>query len=474
MKIHYYIISIITILLSVFSSNIHAQKLTSEQCRDIALKNNRQIKKAEIVSRQTEWDAKAYKSMFYPRIDLLMTDVYSMGKGSFTLEGGNLPIFELNAAAGQYIPKAIVTEEGQTVFTEYAYFPDQDLDFKIKNFFTAGISLTQPIYMGGKITTAYQMAQIGQQLASLNTSLTEDETIVKTEEAYAMAVKTKELITVANSYKTLLDELNKNVESAVRHGMKTKNDQIKVQVKINEAELNILKAENGYRLAKMNLCNIIGLPVTQEIDVETAESDDSTLVDIQEYSNAGITSRYEYELLNKKVELADKEIKLTKSDYLPNVILMGGYTYSNGLELAGKRLLDSASPSVAIGVKIPLVNFGESTNKMNSARAKSQIARLEQDELNEKMQLELQQAVNNVTEARQELILTESALRENEENIHLSRQQYDVGLEPLSDLLEAQALWQKAYADHVEAKCQYRLSQLKALKASGMISRLNH
>lgn len=177
--------------------------------------------------------------------------------------------------------------------------------------------------------------------------------------------------------------------------------------------------------------------------------------------------------MNKKVELADKEVKLTKSDYLPNVVLMGGYTYSNGMELAGKKLIDSASPTVALGVKIPLVNFGESTNKMNSARAKSQIARIEQEDLNEKMRLELQQAINNAEETRQEVLLTESALLQNEENIRLSRQQYDVGLEPLSDLLEAQALWQKAYSDHVEAKCQYQISQLKLLKASGKISTLN-
>lgn len=472
MKEKYYLYIILLIFIS-FAQNVNSQTLSADQCRKLALQNNRQIKKANILSKQMEYDTKAYKSMFYPRFDIMVTDIYSLGKGSFTIEGGNLPIFELNATAGQYVPKAIATADGQTVFTEYAYFPDQKMDFKIKNFLTAGITLTQPIYMGGKINAAYQMSQIGQQMAALNTSLTEDEIIVQTEEAYALAVKTKELITVAESYKKLLDELMKNVESAVRHGMKTKNDQMKVQVKINEADLNILKAKNGYKLAKMNLCNMVGLPITQDIDVEVKEGDHPTLTENQPVENTEITSRYEYEILNKKVELADKEVKLTKSDYLPNVVLMGGYTYSNGMELAGKKLIDSASPTVALGVKIPLVNFGESTNKMNSARAKSQIARIEQEDLNEKMRLELQQAINNAEETRQEVLLTESALLQNEENIRLSRQQYDVGLEPLSDLLEAQALWQKAYSDHVEAKCQYQISQLKLLKASGKISTLN-
>lgn len=446
-----------------------AQTLTPEQCRQLAIDNNRQIQQALLVKEQMGYDTKAYKSHFYPRIDAFAADIYSTGKGEFTMQGGNLPIFELNTSLGQYVPKAIAGADGQPIYSEYAYFPDQTFELKIKNIFTAGLTLTQPIYMGGKISTAYSMSQIGEQMAALNHSLTVDEVIVQTDEAYALVVKAKEMIDVAQKYKALLDELNKNVESAVRHGMKTRNDQMKVQVKINEADLNIVKAENGFRLAKMNLCHIIGLPITQNIDVDCNEINDSPTLTAITSDAYGIETRYEHELLNKKVELADKEVKLTKSDFMPNVVLMGGVDYTNGVELAGQKLADGIQGMVGIGVKIPLVNFGESSNKIRSAKAKANIARIEQDDLNEKMYLELQQAINNTNEAQKEMVLTKSALAQADENVRLTRQQYEVGYEPLSELLEAQALWQKAYAEHVEAKCQYRISQLKLQKASGQI-----
>ena len=471
MKNMFYILELVIVGLFV-SSISNAQTLTPEQCRKLALENNRQIKQAQLTKEKQTFDTKTYKSNFYPRINAFAADLYSTAKGSFTMNGGNLPIFELNSAVGQYVPKAITGADGKPIYTEYAYFPDQELELKVKNILMAGVTLTQPIFMGGKITTAYRMSQIGEQMASLNKSLTEDQVIVETDEAYALVIKAKEMINVANKYKDLLTELNKNVESAVRHGMKTRNDQMKVQVKINEADLNILKAENGFKLAKMNLCHVIGLPITQDIDVICAKGTDSPTLMSQSSDYYSIDNRYEYEILNKKVELADNEVKLTKSDYLPNVVVIGGVSYTNGLELAGEKLMNGVQGSVGIGVKIPIVTFGENTNKLRSAKAKAQIARLEQDDLNEKMRLELQQAINNMNEAKQELLLTENALKQNDENVRLARQQYDVGYEPLSDLLEAQALWQQASANQVEAECQYRICQLKVLKASGQISSL--
>ena len=165
--------------------------------------------------------------------------------------------------------------------------------------------------------------------------------------------------------------------------------------------------------------------------------------------------------------MAEKQIALTRSDYLPNVVLMGGVAYANGAELAGKKLIDGTSASVAIGVKIPLVTFGENTNKIRSAKAKQVIARLEQEDLNEKMMLEQQQALNNLDEAEKIVTFTTSALSQAEENMRLSKQQYEVGTETLSDYLEAQALWQNSYASKVDAICQYNLAWIKYQKSKG-------
>ena len=460
------IIYALIVMLAPTLCEAQTETLNLQQCRDMACEHNKEIAKAKAQETQLDYDVKSYKSNFFPRINLMAMDLYSTAHGDLTITGGHLPIYNYSAAAGQYVPNVTVNADGSYTLNQYADFPDQTMELKVKNVFMGGVSLTQPIYMGGKITTAYQMSLIGKEMAHLNAALTEEDIIVKTEEAFILAVKAKEMIVVAQKYKDLLDELMKNVESAVAHGLKTRNDKMKVQVKINEADLNISKAENAYRLARMNLCHYIGKPLTADIDVDHKWVESSAWI-LESEDPLDISNRKEYALLNKKVELAEKQVNLTRSDYLPNVVMMGGVTYTNGGELGGKKLINGASASVGIGVKIPILTFGENTNKIRSAKTKQIIAQLEQDDLNEKMKLELQQARNNMEEAEKVSKLCASALEQAEVNMKLSKQQYEVGMETLSDYLEAQALWQNCYASKVDANCQENLAISKYLRAKG-------
>lgn len=171
------------------------------------------------------------------------------------MPGGNLPVF-VPTPTGQFAPNGSV-----------AYFPGLELDYKMNFIYTAGISLTQPLYMGGKIRSAYRMAQLGSQVAQLGIHLSETEVVLATGQAYAAAVKAQEMQTVAQQYVATLEELERNVQSAVKHGMKTNNDRLKVQVKLNEARLMQQKAGNARRLAAMNLCHHIGRGLTDSISV---------------------------------------------------------------------------------------------------------------------------------------------------------------------------------------------------------------
>jgi len=145
------------------------------------------------------------------------------------------------------------------------------------------------------------------------------------------------------------------------------------------------------------------------------------------------------------------------------------YNYANGGELAGKHLIDNGAPTVGVAVKMPLDLFGGATNKVRSAKAAYQMAQLEQQDLNEQMMLELSQCQNLYEEAQTELHLCEVALDQASENVRLSKQQYEVGFETLSDYLETQAIWQECSANLVNARCQLSLSYTKLLKASGRL-----
>ena len=332
--------------------------------------------------------------------------------------------------------------------------------------YMGGVQIEQPLYMGGKIRAAYKMSLLGKEMARMNETLTASEVIVKTDQAYAQVIKAKEMKKVAEKYNAVLIELMKNVESAHKHGLKPRNDVLKVQVKLNESELNIRKAGNALRLATMNLCHYIGKPLGT--DIRTSDSFPEVEQDIQ-LQISDISARPEYAILNQQVAIAKQQVKLNRSELLPQIGVKGSYDYIHGLEVNNQNLFDKGSFSVLLNVSVPLFHFGERTGKVRAAKAKLEQTRLEQENMNEQMLLELTQAANNLDEARLESSIAERSLQQAEENMRVSRSQYDVGLETLSDHLEAQAMWQQAYETKVDTHFRLYLNYVAYLKATGTL-----
>ena len=440
--------------------------LTIEQCRKMAVEHNRQLASARVQRQKTDFDLLAMKANYLPKLDFNAFDLANTMSGSLALKSSMLPVFDMaSQIAGM------------------AEFPAMTVDYSMHNLFGASLMLTQPIYMGGKITAGYNMTKIGKRIADENIRLTESEVRVKVDEAYAMAVKAREMVDVAKSYETLLQELMKNVESAVRHGMRTRNDQMKVQVKLNQARLAITRADNAYNLARMNLCQIIGMPL--DLRPSVAKPDVSSMVMSEVLSASAdsvqVLSRPEYAMLQEKTELARQQVKLARSEFLPQLAAFatGGYSYGGKVSVDAtssvggqvnmydKTLIDKFSGAIGVTLSVPIYHFGERKGKIRSAKASLQMAQLDLDDNRERMALELSQACNTLKEQMTALEIARLSVEQAEENLRLSRSAYDSGVETLSDHLEAQSLWQSALADEIDARAQLIVALSKWRKAAG-------
>lgn len=443
---------IFSLLFCYAASACGQETLSLPQCRKMALENNKQIAAAARKTTESQYIQKSMKGNFFPDIKAYGNNFYASINGTLNLPGGNLPVF---------IPTA-----SPAVPSGFAYFPGIDLNMKVRNVLMAGVQIEQPLYMGGKIRAAYQMSKLGTQVSMLNEQLTASEVILQTEDAYAKLVKAQEMKKVAVSYHELLKELLKVVESAHKHGLKPKNDVLKVQVKLNESELGIRKAENACRLATMNLCHWTGMPLDTEVTIEAVYPH---IPKASAQKTGSFVDRPEYAMLDHKVNLAKQEVRLQRSEMLPHIGIRGSYDYTNGVKINDQKLFDMGGFSVMLNVTVPIYHFGERRHKLKAAKVRLEQAQLEQSDLNEKMQLELTQASNNLDEARLESELADRSLEQAEENLRVSKSEFDAGLEMLSDHLEAQTLWQKAYATQVNAHFETYLQYVKYLKATGQL-----
>lgn len=446
------------------------QNLTLQDCVEMALESNKDIEAARHQQRRYEYERRALKANFFPSVSISAIDLYSTFEGSRTFDIATPMGLAVGQSLHDGLPWLIGPRRQRHIaaaVTDRLSPLNPSIDYGVGSVLVANANLTQPIFMGGKIMAGYKMGTIGAQIAELGEVLTREQTIVAVHEAYLLLAKAKEMREVAAKYDSLLVQLSHDVESAFRYGMASNNDIMKVRVKKNEAELKLKQADNGIRLARMNLCHVVGLPAHASIDIVGDENENSGfMID----PCVAVEDRTESRLLELKIRLAEEQVKIERSAMLPQLGLSANATMMDGLELSREKVLDREFVfNVGIFLKIPIYHAGQSRSKVMAA--KEDLARLclERESLQEKMILELQQQTNEVEEAGLELAMRRSSLEQCAENLRMSRKAYSVGSETLSELINAQLLWQQAYAEMVEAKFQHNIKIVKWQKDAGKL-----
>ncbi len=420
--------------------------LSLDDCIALAKEHNSRISAAGFQVQSAEYKRQAAFANFLPTLSAEGLGVYSSAKGSLGIEGGMLPVVGADG---------VPTGDG-------AYFPGINLDYEVGWLYNAGVKICQPLFTGGKVVTGYKMGRIGKAMALQNRRLTEAEVVVETARAYANVVRAAELQRVATSYHALLNELMRSVEKAFERGVKSRNDVLKVEVKLNESKLNLRRASNAIRLAKMNLCHCIGRELTDTLEV----NGELPSVDYPVALSTDISARPEVQILAYRSELMRRKITLERAELLPQIGLVGQYGYLNGVKLGGNKLLDDWNFIAGVQVSIPIFNLGAHSN-YRSAKMQYRQTKAEEEAALELLTLEVTQIANNLDESVLELALAERGVASATENMRVSSRQYEAGVETLSDLLEAQTLWLQAGQTLVETRINCFIRLIEYRKAIG-------
>lgn len=462
------IYSFVALMLLLASVNeVNAQyNLTIEDCRKMALENNYSIKSSKERELSSEDVLASAKTNNLPNLSLNANYLYSSSTFSKSIEGGYLPTFVPDVTTGELVPNIVGTAaDGSLIFGEYAFMPDIDFDVKVGSVFNTSLMVTQPIYLGGKISNSIKLAGIGVDVARLEIRKTQTEVIETVDNAFYTYIKVEEMVLSAEKYQTAVEEFYRQINNALKVGMKNRNDVLKVEVKLNEAKLLVQKAKNGLLLARVNLCYAIGIPLTTR---------DIVLQDKFELGNAisntdlDITSRPEYEMLEMQIDAKELEVKIAASDFKPSISAIASYGYTNGITLNDEKLLNSASFAGGVMVSVPLFHWGEGRKKISAKKRELNIAKNQKEDMSQLMSLQLLQSINTYNEALLEVQLTQNSVEQAKENMRMSKSHYDAGLETIADYLESQALWQKAMSDMIEAKAKQRLAYTSYQKCKGI------
>lgn len=507
---------VLSLLALVISIGAYAQNVyTLDSCRAMAIENNKDMRMASIDKEIAELNKKAAFTKYLPRISATGAYVYTskdihlisdeqeaalrgMGDNINATAGSMMQQFsqltqspqfaqilqanpQLAMMAQQYLPQlqgqlagAIPQISGQVA--GFGNTLADALQLNTTNIFTLGVMLTQPIYMGGKIVAYNKITDLMSQVDDSKHNLKNQELILQVDQAYWQIVNLQSKKKLAEGYLELLKTLENNVNKLVENGFATKADGLSVKVKRNEAEVTVIQVENGLALSRMLLCQICGLDLDSQFTLFDEENDIKDFIDVEaEIADTTQTdlqnvNRPEVSALDLAAQIYEQKVNIVRSEFMPNVALMGGYVASSPSAFNGFENKFKGMWTVGVGVKVPIVTFGERVYKVKAAKLEADKANCKLEETREKISLQVKQNSQKLIEARRRLVTAQSSLEAADENLRYANVGLKEGMIPVSTVLEAQTAWLKAQSTMVQAQIDVKLAKVNLQKALGQLN----
>ncbi len=443
------------------------QSYTLEQCRQQALQNNHKIKIADDNIQASQHNVKSARTAFLPKLSFVGNYTRVNNKIKYETEEMSLPISNRDGSFDQEHMEVVTGPDGNPLTNpdgtpvvmpkDWLHIPSQTLKFGEHNNYMLNFGLVQPIFTGGKILQQYKISKSTAKIAEAQKSLTNADVILKTDELFWKILSIKEKVTLAEDYIEMINGHIEDLENYLEEGLITNNELLKAKVKGNEAKMNRLKAKNGVRLAKMALCQHMGLTLDSDIELTPTYAKTYHSIDAK-LNNEKVKNRKELAILEQSIDINKSMEKIAFSKYLPNIVLTSNYTSLNPNPYNSFEAEFGSDINVGISCEIEIFNWNDRGHKLASARHMRKAAERQYEESKEMIQLEIQQAAFQVNESIKKIKLAKSTLEQARENLAVTKDNFKEGIAKSSDVLDAQTLWQKAKSELIESKSEYRIN----------------
>ncbi len=333
-----------------------------------------------------------------------------------------------------------------------------------KDGWVAGVTAMQPVFAGGQIINSNKLAKVGEDAARLQRVLSENEVRLNTEQYYWQLVQLKENIRTLDLLDRQLERVRQDAQNAVDAGVRNRNDLLQVQLRQNEVKASRIQVENAISTVKDLLAQVMG-HAGESIEVETRIVSDYPMPEspqqIFQSAESSLSQTNEYQLLGKQIEASNLQYKLAVGKNLPSVAVGGGYLYNNVMDKSQNRLMGMVT------VSVPISSWWGGSHDMKRRKLQVESAENEKRDKSELLVVKMRKAWNDLTDAYRQVAIAQESIMQSEENLRLNTDYYQTGTATMSDLLDAQSLFQQSRDKYVESFTDYEVKKREYLQATG-------
>lgn len=422
-----FLLALVFLLLA--SRGATEESLTLEKCVELALKNSPAIHQAWLEKKEAAARIREARTAFYPQLGLSAN--YTRLDESPSIEGSSFGNIS---------------------------FGDDDI-YSLKG------SAQQPLYTGGKIDTSYRMAKISKELADWNYEKVKADLILKAKSAYFQALKAEKFKLVAGEAVRQVEAHRDLTSNLLEAGIVTKLDLLKAEVVLAQTKQNLIKAEDGLKMAQSDLNILLGRPIEEKVALEELDDYQPSNLTLDTCLKEALANRPELKQMEINIVLAKLGIKLARSSYYPEVALIGDYDYQKGSSQVPEDW--EGSWSITLSGSINPWDFGKTRSQVEAAGL--ELGRVENGkaQLVDGITLEVQRAYLASHTTFSSIEVAKDAIGEAEESLRITEEKYKVGMATSTDVLDAQTDLISARTNYYTVLYDYFIAMAEVSKAMG-------
>ena len=421
-----------------------AQKImTLKDCVDAARQGNSQVKDAQYDVLMADELRKYMKTKYYPTVSAS----FSHFESTDYLVSVNLFDSPLKEIVDIILDAVDIYKDGGIR--------------AIKRGTSAGLSLLQPIYTGGRLRYFNKLAKLNVEARTMMKDVVDDNVVQTTEFLYYKVVEFHETDKLLESMEKEVANIHQDAVNIYENGIVNKNDVLSVELVQDQLSALRVKAANGCKLLRRALAKYIGM-ADEDIDVDmNVEKDIVPPETLQMNTAQAVEARTETQLLDIWADKASLERKISRGSMLPVVLLGGSANYS-------KYIGDWKPRAIAFAtVQMPISAFWSERHLYKRSKIAEQKALDFRQDKRELITLQVQDAYDNLESSYRQTQIAAKSIARAEENLRINREHYRAGMSNMTSLLEAQRQQQQAQMQYNSAICEYMQAKTHYLILTG-------
>lgn len=328
-----------------------------------------------------------------------------------------------------------------------------------------GAMAMQPIFAGGQIVNGNKLAKVGEESSRLQLQLTENEIRLNTENYFWQIVMLKQKLHTLDQVEAYVERARVDAQAAIDAGIRNRNDLLQVQLRKNEMRTAHIQVENTLSLYHELLAQYMG-HANDSIQIAYSFTKENYPMPDNPHSlftpaEQALLQTSEYQLLEKQVDAENLQYKLAIGKQLPTVAVGGAYVFNNVLDKSQNNVMGMVT------VSIPISSWWGGSHAIKRSKLSVQNAENDRQNQSEQLVIRIHKAWNDLNDAYKQIAIAKESIEQSEENLRLNSDYYQAGTATISDLLDAQTLYQQSCDKYVEAFTHFELKKCEYLQATG-------